>query len=68
MALISTPLRLSSASSVVSVGSAGWFVEKRVNVFLSIVTGRLNSPSMRCSVIVTRLTLSSVTCFRNCGE
>ena len=50
------------------MGSAGWFVEKRVNFVFSIVTARLNSPSMFCSVIVTRLTLLSLTSLRNCGE
>ena len=51
-----------------SVGSAGWFVAKRENRFLSNVTGRLNSPSIFCSVMVTRLTLFFCTCCRNCGE
>ena len=51
-----------------SVGSAGWFVAKRVNFFLSIVTAFLNSPSMLCSVIVTWLTLLLCTSRRNCGE
>jgi len=50
--LISTFFDLSSASSVSSVGSAGWLVVKRVNFFFSTVTALLNSPSIFCSVIV----------------
>ena len=53
---------------MLSVGSAGWFVWKRVNRFLPIVTARLNSPSIFWSVIVTRLTLLACTSCRNCGE
>ena len=68
LALISTFLALSSASSVLSVGSAGWLVWKRVNCFLSTVTARLNSPSIFWSVIVTWLTLLPCTSCRNCGE
>ena len=68
LALISTFFDLSSPSSVSSVGSAGWLVVKRVNFFFSTVTALLNSPSIFCSVIVTRLTLLACTSCRNCGE